>query len=43
MCWIGNLRALLAVPRIGLLYFLGFVFAVLSAGNITILSIYGLS
>jgi MFS family permease len=38
--WIGNLRALLAVPRIGLLYFLGFVFAVLAAGNITIFSIF---
>jgi len=38
--WIGSLRALLAVPRIGPLYLLGFVFAVLSSGNITILSIY---
>ena len=38
--WIGSLRALLAVPRIGLLYFLGFVFAVLAAGNITILSVF---
>jgi len=38
--WIGSLRVLLAVPRIGLLYFLGFVFAVLAAGNITILSVF---
>ena len=38
--WIGSLRELLAVPRIGLLYFLGFVFAVLAAGNITILSVF---
>ena len=38
--WLGSLRALLAVPRIGLLYLLGFVFAVLNAGNITVLSIY---
>jgi MFS transporter, DHA1 family, multidrug resistance protein len=38
--WIGSLRTLLAVPRIGLLYFLGFVFAVLAAGNITILSVF---
>ena len=38
--WIGSLRELLAVPRIGALYLLGFVFAVLSSGNITILSIY---
>jgi MFS transporter, DHA1 family, multidrug resistance protein len=38
--WIGSLRALLAVPRIGLLYLLGFVFAWLAAGNIAILSIF---
>ena len=31
---------LVAVPRIGLLYFLGFVFAMLAAGNITILSVF---
>jgi len=38
--WIGSLRELLAVPRIGLLYLLGFVFAWLAAGNIAILSIF---
>ena len=38
--WIGSLRTLLAVPRIGLLFLLGFVFAWLAAGNITILSIF---
>jgi DHA1 family multidrug resistance protein-like MFS transporter len=38
--WIGSLRTLLAVPRIGLLYLLGFVFAWLAAGNITILSVF---
>jgi MFS family permease len=38
--WISSLRELVAVPRIGLLYFLGFVFAMLAAGNITILSVF---
>ena len=38
--WIGSLRTLLAVPRIGLLYLLGFVFAMLAAGNTTMLSIF---
>ena len=38
--WLGNLRELLAVPRIGVLYLLSFVFAILGAGNITILSVY---
>ena len=37
---LGNLRELLAVPRIGLLFLLNFVFAVLTSGNITILSVY---
>jgi MFS family permease len=41
--WIGNLRELVAVPRVGLLYLLGFVFAVLAAGNITILSVFVMS
>jgi MFS transporter, DHA1 family, multidrug resistance protein len=40
--WIGSLRTLIAVPRIGLLFFLGFVFAMLSFGNITVLSVYTL-
>lgn len=38
--WLGNLRELMAVPRIGVLYLLSFVFAILGAGNITILSVY---
>ena len=38
--WLGNLRELLAVPRIGVLYLLSFVFAILGAGNITIFSVY---
>ena len=38
--WIGSLRTLLAVPRIGLLFLLGFVFAWLAAGNIVILSVF---
>lgn len=38
--WIGSLRELLAVPRIGLLYLLCFVFAALSSGNVTIISVY---
>ncbi len=38
--WIGSLRTLLAVPRIGLLFLLGVVFAWLAAGNIVILSVF---
>lgn len=38
--WLGSLRELMAVPRIGVLYLLSFVFAILGAGNITILSVY---
>ncbi len=38
--WMGSLRDLLAVPRIGLLYLLCFVFAALSSGNIMILSVF---
>ena len=38
--WIGNLRELLAIPRIGLLYLLCFVFAGLAAGSQTIVSVY---
>ena len=40
--WIGPLRQLLAVPRIGLLFLLAFVFAALWNGNITIMSLYTL-
>jgi DHA1 family multidrug resistance protein-like MFS transporter len=38
--WIGPLRQLLAVPRIGPLYLLAFLFAMMWSGNVTILSIY---
>jgi MFS family permease len=38
--WMGSLRDLVRVPRIGLLYALCFVFAILASGNITILSVY---
>jgi MFS transporter, DHA1 family, multidrug resistance protein len=38
--WIGSLRELIKVPRIGLLYLLSFVFAILASGNVTILSVY---
>ncbi|MGZ5259579.1 MAG: MFS transporter, partial [Burkholderiales bacterium] len=38
--WIGPLRELLRVPRLGALYFLGFLFAVMWSGNVTILSLY---
>ena len=38
--WIGPLRELLRVRRIGALYFLAFVFSMLWNGNVPILSIY---
>ena len=38
--WIASLRELLAVPRMGALYLLSFLFAVLWTGNIAIVSIY---
>lgn len=38
--WIGSLRELIKVPRIGPLYLLSFVFAILASGNVTILSVY---
>ncbi len=38
--WIGSLRELIKVRRIGLLYLLNFVFAILAGGNVTILSVY---
>src|ERR1700687_2761315 len=38
--WIGPLRELLKVPRLGPLYFLGFLFAAMWNGNVTILSLY---
>ena len=41
--WIGSLRELMKVPRIGLLYLLCFVFAMLAGGNVTILSVHVLN
>jgi DHA1 family multidrug resistance protein-like MFS transporter len=38
--WLGSLRELLVVPRMGTLFLLSFVFAVLAGGNTTILSVY---
>ena len=38
--WVGSLRELLAVPRIGPLFLLGFLFQVMWSGNIAIISIY---
>lgn len=38
--WVGSLRELLAVPQMGPLYFLSFVFAALWYGNLTIVSVY---
>ncbi len=40
--WMGSLRELLAVPGIGPLYLMAFVFSVLWNGNVTILSIHTL-
>jgi MFS family permease len=40
--WIAPLRQLLAVPRMGPLFMLAFLFAVLWHGNITIMSLYTL-
>jgi MFS family permease len=40
--WIAPLRQLLAVPRLGPLFLLGFLFAVLWHGNITVMSLYTL-
>ena len=38
--WIGSLRELLAVPRLGTLFLLSFLFQVMWSGNIAIISIY---
>jgi MFS family permease len=40
--WIAPLRQLLAVPRVGLLFLLAFLFAMLWNGNITIMSLYAM-
>jgi len=38
--WVGSLRELLAVPRMGTLFLLGFLFQVMWSGNVAIISIY---
>lgn len=38
--WVGSLRELLAVRRIGTLFLLGFLFQVMWSGNVAIVSIY---
>lgn len=38
--WLGSLRELVAVPRIGKLYVLNFMYAMLASGNTTVLSVY---
>ena len=40
--WVGPLRQLLAVPRLGLLFMLAFLFAVMWNGNVTVMSLYTL-
>ena len=40
--WVGDLRELLAVPRMGPLYFLCSMFTVMWGGNVTIITIYSL-
>ncbi|HYH41542.1 MAG TPA: MFS transporter [Burkholderiales bacterium] len=40
--WLGPLRALLKVPKLGLLYLWSFVFAMLWSGNVPIMSLYTL-
>ena len=38
--WIAPLRELMKVPRLGALYFLAFLFAVLWSGNVTVMSLH---
>ena len=40
--WIGPLRELVRVPRVGALYLLSFLFAVMWSGNVPIMSLYTL-
>jgi DHA1 family multidrug resistance protein-like MFS transporter len=40
--WLGPLRELTKAPRVGALLFLGFLFAVLWSGNVTVMSLYTL-
>jgi DHA1 family multidrug resistance protein-like MFS transporter len=41
--WLGPLRELLKVPRLGALYLLSFIFAMLWSGNVPIMSLYTLN
>ncbi len=38
--WVGSLRDLLALPRIGLLYLLGFLFMIMWFGNVTNITVF---
>ncbi len=38
--WIGGLRDMLAVPRIGLLYLLGFLFMIMWYGGVTVITVF---
>lgn len=38
--WVGGLRDLLAMPRIGLLYLLGFLFMVMWYGGVTVITVF---
>jgi MFS family permease len=38
--WVGGLRDLLAVPRIGLLYLLGFLFMIMWYGGVTVITVF---
>lgn len=40
MRWIGGLRDLLRVPRIGLLYLLGFLFMIMWYGGVTVITVF---
>lgn len=38
--WVGSLRDLLAVPRIGLLYLIGFLFMIMWYGGVTVITVF---
>ncbi len=38
--WVGGLRDLLAVPRIGLLYLIGFLFMIMWFGGVTVITVF---
>lgn len=40
MRWIGGLRDLLQVPRIGMLYLLGFLFMIMWYGGVTVITVF---